>query len=56
MKTKFGEATRVSAEELAEFMGISTRSLTRLDEKGVLIAFRNDKGQGIYYRASAPRP
>ena len=48
METKFHSAARVSAKELADFMGISTRTLTRLDEKGVLTAFRTEKGRRIY--------
>ena len=48
METKFRSATRVSAKELAEFMGVSTRTLTRLDEKGLLVAYRNDKGRRVY--------
>lgn len=48
MQTKFHSATRVSAKELADFMGVSTRTLTRLDEKGVLVAFRNTKGRRVY--------
>ena len=48
METKFHSAARVSAKELADFMSISARTLTRLDEKGILVAFRNDKGRRIY--------
>lgn len=48
MKTKFHSVTRVSAVELAEFMGISARSLTRLDEKGVLVAYRSENGRRVY--------
>ena len=48
METKFCSAKRVSARELAEFMGVSTRTLTRLDEKGLLVAYRNNKGRRVY--------
>ena len=42
------KVARVSAKELADFMGISTRTLTRLDESGVLPAYRSAGGNRIY--------
>ena len=48
METRFHSAARISAKELADIMGISVRTLTRLDEKGVLVALRNDKGRRVY--------
>ena len=48
MNTEFQGAKRVSAVELADFMGISTRSLTRMDEKGILVASRTKSGRRVY--------
>ena len=42
------KVTRVSAKELADFMGISTRTLTRMDENGTLPAYRSAGGNRIY--------
>ncbi len=48
MGEKNFKVSRISAKELADFMGISTRTLTRLDESGVLPAYRSAGGNRIY--------
>ncbi len=38
----------ISAAELADFMGVSVRTLHRYDEKGILPAFRRENGRRYY--------
>ncbi len=40
--------TRISEKELAEFMGISVKTLQRMDNSGALPALRSSKGRRIY--------
>lgn len=42
------EKAVITAKELAEFMGISTRTLARLDQRGVLVAARHKSGRRYY--------
>ena len=48
MEEELYKVTRISAKEMAGFMGISTRTLTRMDESGVLPAYRSAGGNRIY--------
>lgn len=48
MREEINKITRVSAKELAEFMGISTRTLTRMDEDGTFPALRTAGGNRMY--------
>ncbi len=45
---EFYSVKRISASELADFMGISVRTLQRMDESGVLPASRDRRGRRIY--------
>lgn len=42
------EKVAITAAELAEFMGISVRTLARLDAKGILVAARRKSGRRYY--------
>lgn len=48
MENELYKVTRIPAKEIADFMGISTRTLTRLDESGILKAYRSPGGNRIY--------
>ena len=48
MADKKSKPKRISAKDLAKLMGVSTRTLTRMDESGVLTAERSPGGNRIY--------
>ena len=48
-------ANTISAAELADFMGISLRTLKKLDESGELPALRHENGRRYYTSSHIPK-
>lgn len=48
MQEEINKSARISAKELAKLMGISTRTLTRMDEDGTLPALHTSGGNRMY--------